>query len=91
MTNDSGNHFVVKVGQKVYEEGTAVIDLSTSPATFDTVVTMKEGQARQDKARGIYLVQDDLLIACISYDGFRPVVFSAERNSRRELVIYRRK
>jgi hypothetical protein len=52
---------------------------------------MKEGQARQDKAPGIYLVQDDLLIACISYDGFRPVVFSAERNSRRELVIYRRK
>jgi hypothetical protein len=38
----------------------------------------------------IYLVQDDVFVACVGYARKRPKAFSAEAGSEDELVIYKR-
>jgi uncharacterized protein (TIGR03067 family) len=83
--------YVVKVGEKVYEEGDYNIDPSASPPTLNTVVTLLDGKRVERKMFGIYLVKDDIFIACISHNANKPAVFSAEANSEREMVVYRRK
>jgi hypothetical protein len=39
---------------------------------------------------GIYLLEDDLFIACIGYQGARPEAFSSLAGGRAELVVYAR-
>lgn len=85
------SRYVVKLGEKVYEEGDYNIDPSASPPALITVVTLLDGKRVERKMFGIYLVKDDIFIACISHNANRPAVFSAEANSEREIVVYRRK
>jgi hypothetical protein len=42
------------------------------------------------KYPGIYLLEDDLFIACIGYQGVRPGTFSSAAGNRAELVVYTR-
>jgi uncharacterized protein (TIGR03067 family) len=53
------SRYVVKVGEKVHEEGNN-IDPSTSPPTLNTVVTLLGGERVERKMFGIYLVKDDI-------------------------------
>jgi uncharacterized protein (TIGR03067 family) len=85
------SRYVVKVGEKVYEEGDYNIDPRALLPALDTVVTLLDGKRVERKMFGIYPVKDDIFIACISHNANKPAVFSAEANSEREIVVYRRK
>jgi len=86
----TGHRYIIAVGDTVYEEGTAEIDPTTSPAKFDTTATIIAGQPKKDMRSGICILKDDLLIVCVNYSEKRPTTFSAEAGSKSEIVIYRR-
>jgi uncharacterized protein (TIGR03067 family) len=61
------------------------------PKRYEYVPTEANGGPVQAKYPGIYLLEDDLFIACIGYkEGVRPGAFSVEAGDRKELVVYRR-
>ena len=86
----SGSSFVVRVGKDAYEEGTVSIDTSTSPPGLNVSTTKLSGQPHVAKQAGIYLLRDNLFIACLGLGGNKASVFSAEAGENTELVVYRR-
>jgi uncharacterized protein (TIGR03067 family) len=87
----SGAAFTIRVGEEVIERGAMeVLDPDRNPNALDYAPTEVRGRPVHLKYPGIYILQDDLFIACINYRGKRPKAFSAEATSRNELVIYKR-
>ncbi len=83
--------FTIRIGGAVTEEGVFEgLDPDESPKAFDYAPTQVDGRPVQWKFPGIYLLQDDVFIACVGYGGRRPTAFSAEAGSENELVIYKR-
>jgi uncharacterized protein (TIGR03067 family) len=78
-----GNKFTIREGDKVIEEASIKdLDSRKQPKTFEYVLERESYPA-------IYLLEGDLFIACVGYNG-RPSTFSAEEGSQNELVVYKR-
>jgi uncharacterized protein (TIGR03067 family) len=86
-----GFAFTIRVGEDTIEKGVfKEVGANKSPKTFVYVPTEVKGEAVERSYPAIYLLQDDVFIACVGYVGKRPAAFSAEDNSSNELVIYKR-
>jgi uncharacterized protein (TIGR03067 family) len=86
----AGERFTITIGGAVTEEGVVELDPAQSPKAFDYEQTKVEGRPVRVRFPGIYLLQDDVFVACVGYRGERPRVFSAEAGSENELVFYKR-
>lgn len=86
----TANAYVVKVGDKVYEEGTASFDPTILPPTFNSSTVTIAAQPQVSSRPGIYLLKDNLFIACVNFGRKKPTTFSAEAGENQEIVIYRR-
>jgi uncharacterized protein (TIGR03067 family) len=87
----SGAAFTIRVGEEIIERGAMeALDPDRTPKALDYAPTEVRGRPVQLKYPGIYILQDDLFIACIGYRGKRPRAFSAEATSMNELVVYKR-
>jgi uncharacterized protein (TIGR03067 family) len=83
--------FTIRVGVKVTEKGEFKgLDSNTIPKRFDYAPAELNGIECALSYPAIYLIQDDVFMACVNYDGKRPKAFSAEAKTRNELVIYKR-
>jgi uncharacterized protein (TIGR03067 family) len=83
--------FTIRVGGRVIEKGLIErLDPHQHPKPFVYAPTEVNGEARALKYPGIYLLEDDLFIACIGYKGERPRAFSSGAGSMTELVVYTR-
>lgn len=86
-----GEKFVIHEGDKEIEEGAFEgLDPVQRPKVFTYAPTVIRGLPNSLKFPAIYMLQDDVFIACVGYDGIRPRTFSAEAGSKIELVIYMR-
>jgi uncharacterized protein (TIGR03067 family) len=83
--------FTIRLGGRVIEKG-AIERLAPHrhPKTFEYAPTEVNGEAMALKYPGIYLLEDDLFIACIGYKGERPKAFSSGAGGKTELVVYSR-
>jgi uncharacterized protein (TIGR03067 family) len=87
----AGDRFTIRIGQVVIERGRIEgLAPDRTPKPYDYVPTEANGKPVELKYPGIYLLQDDLFIACVGYRGERPRSFSAAAGSRHELVVYTR-
>src|SRR5262249_51293757 len=78
----SGAAFTIGVGEEIIERGAMeVLDPGRTPKALDYAPTEVRGRRVQLKYPGVYILQDDLFIACINYRGKRPTAFSAEATS----------
>jgi uncharacterized protein (TIGR03067 family) len=83
--------FAIRDDRGVFERGRIEgLAPDRDPKTFEYVPTENSGRPARLRYPGIYLVQDDLFIACIGYGGKRARAFSAEAGSKNELVVYKR-
>jgi uncharacterized protein (TIGR03067 family) len=83
--------FTIRVGGRAIERGAIErLDPRQPPKTFVYAPTEVNGEARALKYPGIYLLEDDLFIACIGYQGERPKAFSSAAGTKAELVVYTR-
>jgi uncharacterized protein (TIGR03067 family) len=90
MTFDAEN-FTIRRGGTLIERGHVEgLDPERRPKPYDYVPTEVNGEPVRLKYPGIYLLEDDLFVACIGYKGARPTAFSSPAGSRNELVVYRR-
>jgi uncharacterized protein (TIGR03067 family) len=83
--------FTIRVGGRVIEKG--VIERLAPhrrPKPFVYAPTEVDGQAKALKYPGIYLLEDDLFVACVGYEGERPKAFSSAAGRKTELVAYTR-
>jgi uncharacterized protein (TIGR03067 family) len=87
----AGEQFTIRSGETVIEKGAIEgLDLDRIPKAFVYAPTEVEGRPFSLKFPAIYLLQDDLFVACVGYARERPQKFSAEAGSDNELVIYKR-
>jgi uncharacterized protein (TIGR03067 family) len=90
MTFDAEN-FTILRGATLIERGRVEgLDPERRPKSYDYVPTETGGRPVSVKFPGIYLLEDDLFVACIGYKGARPGAFSVEAGDQNELVVYRR-
>jgi uncharacterized protein (TIGR03067 family) len=83
--------FTIRVEGRVIERGLIErLDPDQHPKTFVYAPTEVSGEARALKYPGIYLLEDDLFIACIGYKEERPEAFSLGAGGKTELVVYTR-
>jgi hypothetical protein len=83
--------FTIRVGGRVIERGFIErLEPDQHPKRFVYAPTEVIGEARPLKYPGIYLLEDDLFIACIGYIGERPKAFSSGAGGKTELVVYTR-
>jgi uncharacterized protein (TIGR03067 family) len=83
--------FTIRRGGRVIEKGyIEVLAPQRRPRPFEYAPTEVNGRPQALKYPGIYLLEDDLFIACIGYQGARPKAFSSVAGSRAELVVYAR-
>jgi uncharacterized protein (TIGR03067 family) len=83
--------FTIRDDRGVFEKGRIEgLAPDRNPKTFEYVPTENSGRPARLRYAGIYLVLDDLFIACIGYGRQRPGAFSTEADSRNELVVYKR-
>jgi uncharacterized protein (TIGR03067 family) len=86
-----GEKFTIRAGETLIEKGALEgLDPEHSPKTFVYAPTEVEGRPFHLKFPGIYLLEDDVFVACVGYGRKRPVAFSAEAESENELVFYKR-
>jgi uncharacterized protein (TIGR03067 family) len=86
-----GEKFTIRAGETVIEKGALEgLDPEQSPKTFVYAPTEVEGRPFQLKFPAIYLLEDDVFIACVGYASKRLGAFSAEAESENELVFYKR-
>ena len=84
----SAGEFTIQDDRGIFERGRFVgLAPDRDPKTFEY---LPNGRPDPLRYPGIYLLQDDLFIACIGYGGKRPRSFSAEAGSKNELVVYKR-
>ena len=87
----AAERFTIRVGGTLIEKGViGGLDPDRTPKPYEYSPTEVNGQPVALTYPGIYVLQDDLFVACIGYKGQRPVAFSAEAGSRNELVVYKR-
>src|SRR5262249_20156344 len=90
MTFDAES-FTIRRGGTLIEQGHVEgLDPQRHPKPYEYVPTEVEGRPVRAKFPGIYLLEDDLFVACIGYKGARPRAFSVEAGDSNELVVYRR-
>jgi uncharacterized protein (TIGR03067 family) len=90
MTFDAEN-FTIRRGGILMERGRVEgLDPERHPKPYEYVPTESNGEPVRAKYPGIYMLEDDLFVACIGYDGVRPRAFSFDAGDRHELVVYRR-
>jgi uncharacterized protein (TIGR03067 family) len=83
--------FSIRMGGRVIERGFIEgLAPEQHPKPYEYAPTEVNGEPRALKYPGIYLLEDDLFIACIGYKGARPRAFSSPAGSRNELVVYTR-
>ena len=83
--------FTIRRGGRVIEKGCIeVLAPHRRPKPYEYAPTEVNGRPQALKYPGIYLLEDDLFIACIGYKGARPEAFSSVAGSRIELVVYTR-
>jgi uncharacterized protein (TIGR03067 family) len=83
--------FTIRRGGRVIERGyIEVLAPQRRPKPYEYAPTEVNGRPQALKYPGIYLLEDDLFIACIGYQGERPGAFSSVAGSRTELVVYTR-
>lgn len=86
-----GKHFTITEAGTLIERGTFEnLNPEQDPKTIDYAPTEVNGNPFSSVFPAIYLVEDDVFIACVGYAGARPGHFSAEDASHNELVIYKR-
>jgi hypothetical protein len=83
--------FPIRMGGRVIERGFIEgLAPEQHPKPYEYAPTEVNGEPRTLKYPGIYLLEDDLFIACIGSKGARPGAFSSPAGSRNELVVYSR-
>jgi hypothetical protein len=83
--------FTIRVGGRVIEKGFIEgLAPQRHAKPYEYAPTEVNGEPKALNYPGIYLLEDDLFIACIGYKGVRPRAFSAGPESRNELVVYTR-
>src|SRR5262245_58786719 len=83
--------FTIRRGGRVIERGYIEVPAPRRrPKPLEYAPTEVGGRPQALKYPGIYLLEDDLFIACIGYQGARPGAFSSVAGSRAELVVYTR-
>ena len=83
--------FSIRMGERVIERGFIEgLAPHQHPKPYEYAPTEVNGEPRALKYPGIYLLEDDLFIACIGYQGARPEAFSSLAGGRAELVVYAR-
>jgi uncharacterized protein (TIGR03067 family) len=83
--------FTIRRGGRVIEKGyIEVLAPQRHPKPYEYAPTEVNGRPQALKYPGIYLLEDDLFIACIGYKGARPEAFSSVAGSTTELVVYTR-
>jgi uncharacterized protein (TIGR03067 family) len=87
----AAERFTIRRGGRVIEKGhIEVLAPQRRPKPYEYAPTEVNGRPQALKYPGIYLLEDDLFIACIGYQGARPEAFSSMAGSRTELVVYTR-
>ena len=90
ITFDAEN-FTIRRGGTLIERGQIKgLAPERHPKWWDYVPTEVNGEPVRLKYPGVYLLEDDLFVACIGYKGARPRAFFSSAGSRNELVVYRR-
>lgn len=90
MTFDADT-FTISQGGPLIERGRVEgLAPQRHPRPYEYVPTEVHGRPVSMKFPGIYLLEGDLFVACIGYDGVRPRAFSFDAGDRHELVVYRR-
>src|SRR5438105_7434 len=83
----AAERFTIRHGGRVIEKGyIEVLTPQRRPKPYEYAPTEVNGRPQALKYPGIYLLEDDLFIACIGYKGARPEGFSSVAGSRNELV-----
>jgi uncharacterized protein (TIGR03067 family) len=90
MKFDAEN-FTIRRGGALIERGHVEgLAPGRHPKPFDYAPAEVNGRPVRVKYPGIYLLEDDLFVACIGYKGVRPRAFSVGPGDMKELVVYRR-
>ena len=89
-TINTGDKFVVKVGDKVIAAGTATLDPSKKPKAVD--VTYTEGPDKGKSFKGIYQVEGDTAKFCrpVAPDQERPTEFDTSPEKGGFMIVYKR-
>jgi uncharacterized protein (TIGR03067 family) len=83
--------FTIRVKESVIEKGVIEgLAPNRTPKPYEYAPTEVNGRPATLRYPGIYILEGDLLVACIGYKGKRPEAFSAEAGSMNELVVYKR-